>query len=95
MRARRRRNRQGGRRGRRCWASPCIWVRVWDGRFIVALPSETEWRDPCSRLDTLALATTEPYRPRRMSMHASMGAPLFLWLSVARIGCRRTSHAAR
>lgn len=28
-----------------------------DGRFIVALPSETEWRDPCSH--HLALATTE------------------------------------
>lgn len=44
-----------------------------DGRFIVALPSETEWRDPCS---PLALATTEPYRPTSMSMHASMGAKL-------------------
>ena len=57
MRARRRRNRQGGRQSRRCWASPCIWVRVCDGRFIVALPSETEVERSLFAL--WALATTE------------------------------------
>lgn len=60
MRARRRRNRQGGRQSRRCWASPCIWVRVCDGRFIVALPSETEWRDPCSHLRASHHRTQNP-----------------------------------
>ena len=60
MRARRRRNRQGGRQSRRCWASPCIWVRVCEGRFIVALPSETEWRDPCSHLRASHHRTQNP-----------------------------------